>query len=242
MIDGIVDFDNCQRATILAEQIYPSRHPQSKRFNTTLRVRGKDQQMPKDGFLGIMTMFNAGNPYDIIVQDSQSLVISDYYTEQTQRVLLLEGNPGDTPGRVTLLAHKFHSFGADDLVQVRNYKGSLFLGASFLPQPPLVGPEKGKNVASSMTGAKQESKPFIFSQQGENPIDIMLVGCTYLTGEPILRKESGGNFILANDVVNDRRGPWHTELSDEAKVKIAGALDHLRELGQVDAEFKSRGR
>ena len=46
------DFDNCQRATILAEQIYPSRHPQSKRFNTTLRVRGKDQSVPKDGFLG----------------------------------------------------------------------------------------------------------------------------------------------------------------------------------------------
>ncbi|HZK83003.1 MAG TPA: glycosyl hydrolase family 28-related protein, partial [Humisphaera sp.] len=242
MLDGIVDFDNCQRATILAEQIYPSRHPQSKRFNTTLRVRGKDQQLPKDGFLGIMTMFNAGNPYDIIVQDSQSLVISDYYTEQTQRVLWLEGNPGDTPGRFTLLAHKFHSFGADDLVQVRNYKGSLFLGASFLPQPPLVGSEKGKNIASSMTGAKQESKPFIFSQQGENHIDIMLVGCTYLTGEPILRKESGGNFILANDVVNDRRGPWHTDLSDEAKAKIAAALDHLRQLGQVDAEFKSRGR
>jgi hypothetical protein len=240
MLDGIIDFDNCQRATILAEQIYPSRHPQSKRFNTTLRVRGRDQQLPKDGFLGIMTMFNAGNPYDIIVQDSQSLVISDYYTEQTQRVLLLEGNPGDTPGRVTLLAHKFHSFGADDLVQVRNYKGSLFIGASFLPQPPLVGPEKGKDIASSMTGAKQESRPFIFSQQGENPIDIMLVGCTYLTGEPILRKESCGNFILANDVVNDRRGPWHTEVSDEAKGKIAAALDHLRELGQVDREFKGK--
>ena len=224
MIDGIVDFDNCQRAKILAEQIYPSRHPQSKRFNTTLRVRGKDQQQPKDGFLGIMTMFNAGNPYDIIVQDSQSLVISDYYTEQTQRVLLLEGNPGDTPGRVTLLAHKFHSFGADDLVQVRNYKGSLFLGASFLPEPPLVGPEKGKAISSSMTGAKQESRPFVFSHEGENPIDIMLVGCTYLTGEPVLRKEKGANFILANDVVNGRRGAyWHTELSDEAKTKIAAA-------------------
>ncbi|HWE01756.1 MAG TPA: glycosyl hydrolase family 28-related protein [Tepidisphaeraceae bacterium] len=238
MLDGIVDFDGCQRATILAEQIYPSRHPQSRRFNTTLRVRGHDQQLPKDGFLGIMTMFNAGNPYDIIVQDSQSLVISDYYTEQTQRVLLMEGNPGDTPGRVTLLAHKFHSFGADDLVQVRNYKGSLFLGASFLPQPPLVGSEKGKAVSSSMTGARQEAKPFVFSQRGENPIDIMLVGCTYVTGEPVLQKEGGGDFILANDVVEGRRGPWHTELSDEAKAKIAAALDQLRELGEVDAEFK----
>ena len=130
MLGGIVDFDNCQRATILAEQIYPSRHPQSKRFDTTLRVRGKDQQLSKDGFLGIMTMFNAGNPYDITVQDSQSLVISDYYTEQTWRVLLMEGNPGDTPGRVTILAHKFHGEHCDDLVNVRNYRGSLFVKTS----------------------------------------------------------------------------------------------------------------
>jgi hypothetical protein len=238
-LNGVVDFDNCQRAKILAEQIYPSRHPQSKRFNTILRVRGQDQHLPKDGFLGIMTLFNAGNPYDIIVQDSQSLVISDYYTEQTQRVLLLEGNPVDTPGRFTLLAHKFHSFGADDLVQVRNYRGSLFLGASFLPQPPLVGSEKGKKISSSMTGAKQESRPFVFSHQGENPIDIMLVGCAYLTGEPVLQKESGANFILANDTVSGRRGPWHTDLSDDAKAKIAAALDHLRELGQLDAEFRN---
>ena len=64
MLGGMFDFDNCQRATILAEQLYPSRHPQSKRFNTTLRVRGKDQTLPKDGFLGIMTLFNAGNPYE----------------------------------------------------------------------------------------------------------------------------------------------------------------------------------
>ena len=62
------------------------------------------------------------------MQDSQNLVISDYYTEQTWRVLLLEGNPGDTPGRVTMLAHKFHGEHVDDLVNVRNYKGSYLAG------------------------------------------------------------------------------------------------------------------
>ena len=91
---GLFDFDNCQRATILAEQLYPSRHPDSKKFNTTLRVRGKDQALPKDGFLGLMTMFNAGNPYDITVEDSQSLVISDYYTEQTWRSSCWLATPG----------------------------------------------------------------------------------------------------------------------------------------------------
>lgn len=237
MVNGIVDFDNCQRATILAEQLYPSRHPQSKKFTTTLRVRGKDQTLPKDGFLGIMTMFNAGNPYDITMEDSQNLVISDYYTEQTWRVLMLAGNPGDTPGRVTLLAHKFHGEHVDDLVHVRNYRGAFFLGASPLPEVPVKDPaEAAKISGGTMAGVKVKKAPFVFSHQGENPIDIMLVGCVYRTGEPVLQKGSGATFILANDLLSGR--PWHTDLSEEQKGRIAAALDHLRQLGEVDMEFK----
>ncbi len=237
MLGGIVDFDNCQQATILAEQIYPSRHPQSKRFDTTLRVRGKDRALPRDGFLGIMTMFNAGNPYDIKIEDSQSLVISDYYTEQTWRVLLLEGNAGDTPGRVTILAHKFHGEHVDDLVNVRNYRGSLYLSASPLPQVPIADPaEAAKAAGGTMAGVKVKMAPFVFSHTGANPIDIMLVGCTYETGKPVLNKEAGANFILANDTLGSMT------LSDDEKQRIAAALDHLRQLGEVDLEFSANAK
>lgn len=158
MVNGIVDFDNCQRATIVAEQIYPGRHPQSKKFNTTLRVRGKDQALPKDGFLGIMTMFNAGNPYDITVEDSQSLVISDYYTEQTERVLLLKGNSGDAPGRCTFLAHKFQGFAVADMAHVRfdraQRRAFLPLSLADEPRPSRgVGLEKLKQQVSHLVGA-----------------------------------------------------------------------------------------
>jgi hypothetical protein len=235
-INGVLDFDNCQRAIILAEQIYPNRHPQSHRFDTSLRVRGRDQALAKDGLLGIMTFFNSGNPYDITVEDSQSLVVSDYYTEQTQRVLLLKGNPGDSAGRFTFLAHKFHGEHFADMIHVRDYKGVIYLGASFLPQPPLLGEEKGKNLASSMTGIKLADQPLVLSHQGDNQVDIMLVGCNYPTGAPVLKKESGATFILANDFLNGRA--WHDWLSDEEKLKIAGALDELRRLGEADLEFK----
>jgi hypothetical protein len=242
MINGIVDFDNCQRATIVAEQLYPSRHPQSKRFDTTLRVRGKDQTLPKDGFLGIMTMFNAGNPYDITVEDSQSLVISDYYTEQTWRVLLLAGNPGDTPGRFTLLAHKFHGEHVADLVNIRNYKGTVALGASFLPQVPITDPEEAaKATGGTMQGVKVKYAPVVLSQQGENPVDLLLMGCTYGTGEPVLQQDKGATVVFANDLLNGR--PWHTTLTDDEKAKIGAALDHLRELGAMDLAFKAlRGK
>jgi len=237
MLGGIVDFDNCQRATILAEQIHPSRHPQSKKFDTTLRVRGKDQSLPKDGLLGIMTMFNAQNPYDIKVEDSQSLVVSDYYTEQTWRILLLQGQPGDTPGRVTLLAHKFHGEHHDDLVHVRNYRGALFLGASPLPQVPIADPDEAKKAkGGTMAGIKVKNAPFVFSHLGTNPIDIMLVGCSYSTGKPVIKTEAGAKLIMANDNLG------HIEVSDEAKLKISAALDDLRRLGEVDLEFKGFGK
>ncbi len=233
MLGGIVDFDNCQRATILAEQIHPSRHPQSKRFDTTLRVRGKDQSLPKNGLLGIMTMYNSQNPYDIKVEDSQSLVISDYYTEQTWRVLLLKGEPGDTPGRVTLLAHKFHGEHHDDLVHVRNYRGALFLGASPLPEVPITDPEEAKKArGGTMAGVKVKNAPFVLSHQGANPIDVMLVGCSYRTGKPVIQKETGATIFLANDNLG------HTEVSGEAKRKISAALDDLRRLGELDMEYK----
>lgn len=242
MINGNVDFDNCQRATIVAEQIYPVRHPQSKRFDTTLRVRGKDQALPKDGFLGIMTMFNAGNPYDIVVEDSQNLVISDYYTEQTWRVLKLAGNPGDTPGRFTLLAHKFHGEHVADLVNVRNYAGAIYLGASFLPQVPITDPNEAANAAGgTMQGVKVKYAPFVLSHQGDNLVDIILSGCVYTTGEPVLQTEKGATVIFANDQLNNR--PWHTAPTDAEKAKISAGLDHLRELGEMDLAFKAlRGK
>ncbi len=60
----------------------------------------------------------------------------------------------------------------------------------------------------------------------------MLVGCSYRTGKPVIRTETGATILLANDNLG------HTEVSDEAKRKISAALDDLRRLGQIDLEFK----
>jgi len=226
---GIADFDNCQRATILFEQFHPSRHPQSKKFDTTLRVRGKDQSVPKDGFLGLLSFYNSQNPYDITVQDSQNLVISDYYTEQTWRVLLMEGNAGDTPGRVTMLCHKFHGEHVDDLVNVRNYNGGLYLTAAPIAQVPITDPEEAKKAGGgTMQGVKVKSVPMVFSHTGANPFDIMMVG-----GNTVFKTEPSASMILPKE-----GQPWPPELGDAEKAKIAAAFDDLRRLGEVYMEFK----
>jgi hypothetical protein len=47
-----------------------------------------------------------------------------------------------------------------------------------------------------------------------------------------MRTEAGATVLMANDNLG------HTEVSDEAKRKIAAALDDLRRLGEIDMEFK----
>jgi hypothetical protein len=229
VLGGVAEFDNCQRATIIVEQFYPSRHPESKKFDTTLRVRGRDQSVPKDGFLGLLTVFNCSNPYDITVQDSQNLVISDFYTEQTWRVLLMEGNPGDTPGRVTMLCHKFHGEHVDDLVNVRNYNGALYLTAAPIPQVPITAPEEASKAAGgTMAGVKVKSVPMVFSHTGTNPFDIMMVG-----GNTVFKTAPAASVILPKP-----GQPWPPALSDAEQLKIAAAMDDLRQLGILHMEFK----
>lgn len=226
---GIAEFDSCQRATVLFEQFHPSRHPQSKKFDTTLRVRGRDQAVPKDGFLGLLTFYNSLNPFDITVEDSQNLVISDYYTEQTWRVLRMKGNPGDTPGRVTLLCHKFHGEHVDDLVHVRDYHGGLYLTAAPISQVPITDPEEAKTVAGgTMAGVKVKSVPMVFSHTGTNPFDIMMVG-----GNTLFKTDPSASLILPK-----AGQPWPPALSDADLSKIAAALDDLRRLGHVDLECR----
>lgn len=226
---GIAEFDSCQRATVLFEQFHPSRHPQSKKFDTTLRVRGRDQSVPKDGFLGLLTFYNAGNPFDVTVEDSQNLVISDYYTEQTWRILLMKGNQGDTPGRVTMLCHKFHGEHVDDLVNIRDYNGGLYLAAAPIPQVPITDPEEAEKAGGgTMAGVKVKNVPMVFSHTGTNPFDIMFVG-----GNTVFKIDPAASMILPKE-----GKPWPPELSDAEKSKIAAALDDLRRLGDVYMEFK----
>ena len=116
-------------------------------------------------------------------------------------------------------------------------KAPIFLGASFLPQPPLVGAAEGKKLASSMTGVKLADQPLVFSHQGDNPVDIMLVGCVYGTGKPVLQKESGSQ-LHSRQRFPRRSGPGTRSCRKRKKGKIARALGHLRELGEMDMEFK----
>jgi len=237
-VAATMDIDNCQRGTIVGEQLFIGIHPQSQRFTTGMRVRGANKAFPKTGFLGFMTFITGHAPgFDTIVEDSQDLVISDSYIEQTVRMIQLKGNADDRPGRFTYLARKFHSNWAKDLVHVNDYKGDMYLAAPFYPEPQAEAGEAG--TGGDMQGNSVIKKPLTFIHTGDNPVNLMLVGCSYQTGTPDIQTGGGATLLMAHDEKDWRR--WHTDpLSDGDKLKISGALDHLRLLGAKDLEFRTK--
>ena len=141
----------------------------------------------------------------------------------------MKGNPKDTPGRVTMLCHKFHGEHVDDLVNIRDYHGGLYLTAAPIPQVPITDPEEAKKAGGgTMAGVKVKNVPMVFSHTGTNPFDIMFVG-----GNTVFETDPTATMVLPK-----QGKPWPPELSDAEKSIISAALDDLRRLGDVSMEFK----
>jgi hypothetical protein len=92
------------------------------------------QAGPGTGFVGELFRAESFNRFDLQVNDSQSYVVSDYYTEQTWQYILLGGTAADKhPGSVTVGAVKvgtnnYRYPGDDDLmpvIEVDNFHGQL---------------------------------------------------------------------------------------------------------------------
>ena len=108
-----------------------------------------------------------------------------------------------------------------------------------------------------MQGTKNAAQPFVFSHQGDNPVDIMLVGCVYGTGEPVLQKESGRHFhprqrflegpALAHRVVGggkseDRRRAGSPARAGRTGPGIPAATTERRELNRKEKHMPHQFR
>jgi hypothetical protein len=197
--DGSMTFINCANAKILANMS----------VDGVIEVEGK--QKNKSGFVGILTRICSGNAYDTIVRDSQNLVVADFYTEQTQRHLLMTGNPGDTPGNVLIQGAKCGTDQKDSFL-IDNYRGGLFFGsAQFCYTSPYV------------------------EQKGQNPVDVMFVGNMFWNVEPEFAMTGKGNLILVENLVAGKGKDALTNTFTPADLKkVAAGLDLLRRLGQLD--------
>ena len=194
-------------------------------YEGTITVEGTSTE--RNGFIGGgVRLATLADPV-LWVKDNQSIVFSDFYVEQDERFILLEGNDTLPPGRVTLSGAKFENLDTSqkEIVRIENYKGALILG------PYQFYPSGRFNV---------------FEQTGNAPLDIAVWASPfYNTG---FRTAFGGDVRLhglANVWVGDdpSTSPKHTPdtIKDtptaETTRLIQSALDDLRRLGAIEIKL-----
>lgn len=209
-VQGNLRFADCGEATILAPVSYEG----------SITVEGKG----RGGLLGFMTRLSTHTEYGMRVKDSQSLVASDYYYEQSSCGFKFEGKPGDAPGRVSTSSPKVH-FQPDPknkdkpkggpMLAVDNYSGQIILGPDGLYHEQTMG----------------------IKLSGDNPCQVCLFGSVWYSSELAVEKSGTQRLsIIGNRLLNtsDRKNTVADNYDTAALAACASALDDYRRLGQAD--------
>ena len=196
-IEGNVHVWNSGDATILHRVGYEG----------TLWVKGTG----REGFLGVMTRLTTHAEYSIYLEDSQSLVASDFYVEQAPpQPFMFGGRPEDKPGRLTLSFVK-----TDRDFTIKGYRGEINL------------------VATQFYGPKLTLGIIV---EGEAPSLNMYGSFLYIT-----KFSTRPETIPLNSVANSGRSDFNaaemssSETSDPSR--FATSVDDFRKLGLVDWEL-----
>ena len=136
---------NCGRATILGE------------FMDTQPLVIDGTETVRDGFIGVLN----GNSANIQVRDNQNFVFGDYYTEEADNGIYLQGAAGNPTGTVVIGCAKQDLRGTtvlkDVIFNVDNYQGLACYAFPFI------------NV-------DENSRTYGVRQRGDRPVDLVLVG------------------------------------------------------------------
>ena len=213
--DGTVRLVNCGRAAILADFT----------VDGALHLLGT---APDTGFLGFQSRSTAGNPCDLVVENNQSLVMGDFYSESTQKHILMTGSadPSVPPGHVTIHGIKVHTYDPE-AITLNNYRGRFaYIGGLF--------------AAST----------YNIVHTGTAPVRIVLMSNTFWKGKPQIQTDQGAKVTRIHNLVSGQDVSNLTEhlenvatpaeqpaASDGAAPGVATALDDFRTLGVWDLKL-----
>jgi len=212
-LQGNLRIRDCARAAILARTSYEG----------IVTIEGKEKD--RGGMLGFLTRLGTKGEYDLVVRDSQSVVMSDFYIEQADNGFLFTGNPGDAPGRIVIQGAKMGTEAGP--VTMEGYRGEVFLGHHQYYNKP---------------------NPMVFRVSSKEPATLTLLGSMFYGTLPQLTAEGAGKIyllgnhpkVLSGQEVHDGQGAADTADADAIRV-ISRAFDELRRLGALDRKI-SYGR
>ena len=180
-------------------------------YEGTLTIEGSASK--NDGLIGFLTRLATVCKPALRVRDNRSLVMSEFYNEQTLVLAVLEGKPGQPEGRVTIQGPKMNTFTQEPVFDLRGYAGQVYYGQSQFYNEP--------------------KEPRFVSSQATKAWLILAGNFWYRTTPRFELSPQVKLTLLANREVPD------AGVDDEALEAMAVSLDDLRRLGDLDCEFSA---
>ncbi len=202
-IDGDVHMLNCGDAQILLDYWFMG-------YDGPLVMAGGTG----DGFIGINCAAGSHGKPDMTIRDSSSLVVGDYYTEQTHQALQANGKPGQRPGRITISYAKLGCKNAEK-IQFDGYQGQVCLSR-----------------------ANMMYYPTTFAGKGDGTTELLLLGNSFNPDAPAYELQGIGLHRLGCNVWNYKDKTLNRILPDTGDAglekAVNAALDHFRDLSKAN--------
>ncbi len=195
-VQGNVRITDCARATLLFRTSYEG----------TVTLEGAASA--GDGFIGFLTRVATVCRPALRVFDNNSVVMSDFYNEQSDQIAVFDGAAGQPRGQVTLQGPKMQMLTQEPVFDVRNYSGQIYYG---------------------QTQMYCEPKATEFRLSGTSPVQLILAGNFWYNSRPVFKAEPKAHVVLVGN-----SGVPDSTLSTADLASVSSALDDLRRLGELD--------
>jgi hypothetical protein len=195
-VQGNLRIEDCGDATLLFRTSYEG----------AVTVSGTTSGA--SGLTGFLTRLDTIAGPTLHVCDNRSVVLSDFYDEQSDSHLLLEGEPRLAAGRVTVQGPKTHLNTQQPVIDLRGYRGDLFYGQNEF----YLEPKEPRVVGAGASEAR-----------------ILIAGCFFYNSRLVSELSPAVRLSLIGNIGMD-----DTPEDPKALRLYADALDDLRRLGAAD--------
>lgn len=171
---------------------------------------------PQTGRLGILSRVSAIEDYPLIIRDNQSLIMTDWYNEQSKHLALIQGNNRIT-GKV-IIDHTKAESTHNTSVKIDSYNGLI------------------ASIGGIFGGARDKSPRYFKIQNGEKT-HLILAANTFWHEQPVIEAQGKEPHLIANTVNRKRFGPFSTVRTQEnlhTSSLLDGTLNAFRQLGALD--------
>jgi hypothetical protein len=196
MVQGNLRISNCAVANLLFRTSYEG----------TVTIEGAEPE--HGGSIGFLTRLTTRSRPALRVFDNQSVVMSDFYVEQSDQIAVFSGATGQDAGAVTIQSPKVDMETNNPAFDIHDYAGRIYYGQSQFYVKPA------------------ETR---FQSSSARPVQLILAGNFWYKNRPVFELSQATRLTLF-----DNSGVADSATSPEDLAALSAALDDLRRLGELD--------